>query len=264
MEMTLKKENALSTSILPARIIPEWTRLIAKEEWFLFHKALSCLQQAKIPFVLSGAFGLAHYTGRLRNTKDLDLCILPSDRDRAMDCLLSSGFQDYFSKLPYDRQWIYRSYQKDLILDLIWAMANQRAQVDESWFHSASTTQIQGTEAQVLPPEYILWMKLYVLQKDRSDWLDLINLLFASVEKFDWDLLIEKVDDDLPLLTGFMQIFDWICPHRAQIIPSTVRNQFQLPWKKSSTEDFIPSRVQLLDSRPWFAALQPADKLLQI
>jgi hypothetical protein len=249
---------------LSAELPPEWTHLIPNEEWRVFNQALTTLKSYDIPFALAGAFGLAHYTKRLRDTKDLDFIILPEDRSRVIELLNEIGFSDYYDLLPYDRAWIYRSHKDGLIVDVIWAMANQRAQVDEAWFHSAPVINIHDEAIHIIPVEYLLWMKIYVLQKDRSDWLDLVNLLYASVEKIDWDLLIEKLDQDLPLLTSLMQVFDWVCPRRAQLIPSTIRNQFHLPWSEKSTKDFLLERIRLLDSRPWFAALQPVDKLLQI
>jgi hypothetical protein len=245
---------------------PEWTHLIPSEDWVHFKRALRKIQKAKIPIVLGGAFGLASYTGRLRNTKDLDLLILPAHRKEAIHCLSEIGFDDFFEKKPYERHWIYRSYHENLIIDLIWGMANRRADVDESWFEGCATLQIREETIHVLPVEYIFWMKLYVLQRDRSDWLDLINLLYASIDHFNWELLLEKVDEDLPLLSAITQIFSWICPEKAEHIPQSIYAKLGIRHSinKNKKEKHILSRIRLLDTRPWFAALQSKDQLLKV
>jgi hypothetical protein len=46
--------------------------------------------------MLGGAFAMAAYTGRWRNTKDMDLFVLPSQRDAMVQLLTELGFQDYY------------------------------------------------------------------------------------------------------------------------------------------------------------------------
>jgi hypothetical protein len=69
-----------------------------------------------------------------------------------------------------------------------------------------------------------------------------------------------------PLLNGLLQVFNWIAPEQAGKIPAAIRARFHL---KSETPDVVrhgvmEQRVALLDSRPWFAAFQPADKPMQM
>ncbi len=44
--------------------------------------ALAVLAEAKVPYLLGGAYALAHYTGIARHTKDLDLFVRPADAPR--------------------------------------------------------------------------------------------------------------------------------------------------------------------------------------
>ena len=53
----------------------------------VYREALICLQEAKIPFLVGGAFALESYTGLVRRTKDLDLFVRPADRLRLMQQL---------------------------------------------------------------------------------------------------------------------------------------------------------------------------------
>jgi hypothetical protein len=46
--------------------------------------------------------------------------------------------------MPYDRGWIHRLFRDDVIVDVIWSMANCRAAVDEDWFRYARPLVIRG------------------------------------------------------------------------------------------------------------------------
>ncbi len=156
-----------------------WTEQIPDSEWAIYDAAIHAVRKTENRFMLAGAFSLASYTGRWRNTKDIDFYILPQDRESFIRALTTAGFRDYYEKLPYDRKWIYRSYQGDCVVDLIWAMANQRAQVDEEWFQHAPEIHVRGQSLRVASAEELLWCKLYVLQRGRCDWTDVINLVHS-------------------------------------------------------------------------------------
>src|SRR5690348_10536722 len=137
--------------------------------------------------MLGGGFALAAFTGRWRDTKDIDFYILPANRDTVVKALTEAGFDDYFAKLPYDRKWIYRSTRSGVIVDIIWSMANQRAQVDEQWFQRAGSIELRRQRFLIVPPEEFMWCKLYILQRDHCDWTDVFNLLYAVGDKLDWE-----------------------------------------------------------------------------
>src|SRR5262245_15222805 len=114
------------------------TNIVDEAQWGVYEKVMDGLAGAGVPFALAGAFGLAIYTGCHRNTKDLDLCVLPADRQAAIDVVTRLGLTDYFDQLPYERHWIYRSITAGVIVDIIWAMANQRSDVDSWWMSGPS------------------------------------------------------------------------------------------------------------------------------
>jgi hypothetical protein len=208
--------------------------------------------------------GLAGYTGRWRNTKDLDLYILPRDREAMVAALSNIGFSDYFSRRPYDPGWIYRSIRKNIIVDIIWSMANRRARVDELWFERARAVTIREETLHLVPPEELLWCKLYILQRDHCDWPDIFNLLQAVGAQLDWKHMLARAEEDVPLLRAALTIFDWICPGRAAELPPWLRKQLGLESLKRRREQCQRDRIKLLDSRNWFAAFQPEDKFLEV
>ena len=163
-----------------------WEMSISEEQWNVYRCVLVEAGKIGQDFALGGAFALATHTGCLRNTKDLDIYVLPGERQRMVEVLTRCGLEDYYSRLPYDRGWIYRGACDDAIVDVIWGMPNRRAEVDEQWLARGPRLQIRGSVLSMLPAEELIWCKLYVMQRQRCDWPDVLNLLYFTAEKLDW------------------------------------------------------------------------------
>jgi len=161
---------------------------------------------------------------------------------------------DYYDVSAYDRGWIYRAHLDGVIVDTIWAMANKRSQVDEVWLNGPKV-QLCGQSVTVIPAEELIWSKLYVLQRDRCDWPDIINLIGATGPELNWEHLLSRVAEDLPLVKGVMSIFSWLAPKQALRIPKWVWSKLELPLPVLQPDPVgRPSRKDLLDTRPWLLA----------
>jgi hypothetical protein len=238
--------------------------MVSARDWRAYCRAINALRQEEIPFMLGGGFALATFTGRWRDTKDIDFYVHPRDRKRAAKVLRQAGFKDYFATRPYDRKWIYRSTRAGVIVDIIWAMANQRARVDNLWFERASTISIRGETLKVLPLEEFLWCKMYIMQRDHCDWTDAFNLLYATGGRLDWEHLIERLGEDLPLLKALLIMYAWLCPRAARELPRTLWKRLGLPAAAGVPPDSKRNHIRLLDTRGWFAALQPDTRKLEV
>jgi len=235
------------------RVQPDWDR-IPEEQWGVYRLAIHEARARNVRFAFGGAFATAFYTGQLRNTKDFDFYVLPADVAPMKQALASAGLQDYHMQLPYDRSWIYRASRGDIIVDAIWAMANHRAVVDERWVTQGAEVSIRGEPLRVLPVEELIWSKLYVLQRERCDWGDVLNVLDAQAKAVDWNHLLMRLEDDTPLLAGALAVFSWLAPDRAPSIPDNVWSRLGLnPAADAHGANLSRVRADLLDSRPWFA-----------
>jgi hypothetical protein len=237
---------------------------ITESEWETYRAAMHAVRGAGPEFMLGGGFAQAAFTGRWRNTKDIDLYVMPGDRNSAVNALTAAGFQDYFSTLAYDRNWIYRSVRNDVIVDIIWSMANQRAQVDRSWVDHASTVQFRDEYLKILPMEEFMWCKLYILQRDRCDWIDIFNLLYSNGASVDWERLLGRLGEDWPLLAGVLNVYGWLHPERALQLPQELRQQLGLAIPPREGVSSWEERVRLLDSRAWFSGLKGRGERLEI
>jgi hypothetical protein len=230
-----------------------WTDEIPEDQWQIYQGVLDELTSRAIPFALGGAFGVAAYTGRWRNTKDLDIYITPDRREEVIQVLTSHGLQDYYEVLPYVREWIYRSHKGDIIVDVIWAMANQCANVDEYWLSRGAQVTVKGEVYRSLPPEELIWAKIFVMNKERTDWPDIFNIFAAVGSQIDWSHLLDRIDQELPLLRAVVSVFGWLDPGTARQFPAWLWARLGLPAPEGDpSREQVKFRADLLDTRPWF------------
>ncbi len=235
-----------------------WVEDIPDEQWALYRRVIAAARAEGLGFSLGGAFALATYTGYWRNTKDLDLFILPETRDPMVDLLTRAGLDDYYDVLEYDRGWIYRAHHGDTIVDVIWATANRRAFVDEAWLTRGPEIDVRGERVRIIPVEELLWAKLYILHRDRCDWPDVLNLLYTSGATLDWQHVLERVGEDVLLLSGILSVFAWLSPDRATALPRWLWERLHLPAPAPVADaDIERRRADLLDTRPWFGPALP-------
>jgi len=244
------------------RLSFQWAASITSHEWYIYTSAIEAMRAAGVRFLLGGGFALAAYTGRWRDTKDIDFYIMPEARQAAVACLSKAGFADYYSRVAYDRKWIHRNVRSDMIVDLIWAMANQRTRVDSLWFERAQTVSIRGRQLGVIPIEEMLWCKLYIMQRDHCDWTDIFNLLYARGKQIDWTHLLHRLDGDLPLLKAMLGVYGWLCPAESRRLP--IWRRLGMPLPENAPSFISRERMSLLDSRAWFAARLPRNEKLEV
>ncbi len=241
-----------------------WADAIPDTEWKTYRKAIGAVRNANIPVLLGGGFALATFTGRWRDTKDIDFYVMPRARAAAIAALKKAGFSDYYKTKPYDRRWIYRSVRSGVIVDIIWSMANRRARVDNLWFENARSVLIRGEPLKVVPVEEFMWCKLYILQRDHCDWTDVFNVIFSSGTAVNWIHLIKRLGPDVSLLKGLLSVYSWLCPGNAAKLPERLWKMLNLSKANADARPIIRKHVRYLDSRAWFAALQRTGTKVQV
>lgn len=232
-------------------LLATWPDRIPDAEWQVYQPLLADALDHGLEFAVGGGIAFSHYARRWRNTKDLDLYVYPKDRALFIELVTRHGFVDLYETASYDRTWIYRSQKPPVIIDIMWEMANHRTQNDTGWLARGDVVLVRGIPLRMLPPEELLWAKLYVLQRDRSDWTDLLNVIYGSGGRIDWDYLLRRVRPDERLIGALLNIYAWLCPGAARELNPEL-------WQKLSISapgrgpNVDWSRVRLIDSRDWF------------
>lgn len=176
------------------------------------------LQKGDVPFLVGGAYAFGVYTGILRDTKDFDLFLQAQDVDRALAVLERGGYKGE-KMFPH---WLAKVRCDDNMIDLIFGAGNGLCQVDQSWFDRACEGELLGVPAKLCAPEEILWMKAFIMERERYDGADVAHLIESCAGKIDWKHLIRRFGPDWRVLLSHLILVGYIFPGERHRIPQFV------------------------------------------
>jgi hypothetical protein len=193
---------------------------IPEAERQAYQKALSTLNAAGVKYVVSGLYALYEYTGIYRKTKDLDLFVEPVNVVAAARALKKEGFSVYLEQ----SHWIAKAMLGDKQTDLIFGMGNGISFIDELWWQRSRPGILAATPVRMAPPEDLIWHRLYVSERHRSDMSDVQHLLLARGKELDWEHLLKRIGDHWRLLLAQIHMFDFTYPGHRGNVPHWVRD----------------------------------------
>ncbi|PWT79504.1 MAG: hypothetical protein C5B58_13425 [Acidobacteria bacterium] len=184
-----------------------------------FHReSVAALQAGTIPFLIGGAYVVEVYAGVTRRTKDFDLYVRARDVDAAMDALARAGY-NVGKTFPH---WLAKAERGQDCVDLIFRAGNGLCEVDDSWFERAHDDKLLGLDVKLCAPEEMIWMKAYIMERERFDGADIAHILQSCAEKIDWPHLVRRFGPDWRVLLSHLVLFGYIYPGERKKIPATV------------------------------------------
>src|SRR5437868_14079239 len=110
-----------------------------------YSEVLVLMAKSGIPFLVSGTFALAAYTGIDRPPKDVDVFAKAGDALK-----LLSYFRDHgFSVETVDERWLSRITRGHLFVDIITNMPTVTTHVTDDWFVDAPETELFGAKVRL-------------------------------------------------------------------------------------------------------------------
>jgi hypothetical protein len=226
--------------------------LISEEQWQTYAPVLRTAIEQGLDFAIGGGIAFSVYSGHRRNTKDLDLFMLPEAHQPFLQIMASSGFSEYLA-VPYDRTWSYRGESGGFIMDVLWGMLNGRASFDREWVERGLAVSIHGIDLRLLPPEELIWTKLYIMHRDRCDWSDILAILLARGGHLDWTHLLSRLGQDAAVLGSILHLFRWLCPGGAAKLPSSLWQQVGLAAEQAGNKPRVDAaRLAMFQGEDWF------------
>jgi hypothetical protein len=194
---------------------------IPEAERVVYQRALRALNAAGVSSIVAGLYAIYEYTGIYRKTKDLDLFFRPEDVLPAAEALRAEGFGVRLVQ-PH---WLAKAEWDGCTIDLIFGMGNGMHLIDEDWYRYARTGVLAAVPVRVAPPEELIWHRLFVSERHRTDTADILHLLFIRGDELDWERILRRTGDDWRLLLAQVHLYDYVYPgHRARI-PTWVRQE---------------------------------------
>jgi hypothetical protein len=94
--------------------------------------------------------------------------------------------------------------------------------VDDSWFDRAREDEVLGERAFLTPAEEMLWMKAYIMERERFDGADVAHLIHSCAERLDWAHLVRRFGSHWRVLLSHLVLFGFIYPSERNRIPSSL------------------------------------------
>lgn len=185
----------------------------------VYADALRALNQSGPPYIVSGLYAMHQHTGIYRRTKDLDVMVRPHEVLHAARALEAAGFRMVLE----DRHWLAKGYTDEIWVDVVFGMANGLQLVDDAWIDHAHPGHLAEQPIRVAAPEELIFHRLFIWERHRSDMADIVHLFLAHGPTMDWDRLLGRLRDYWRLLSAQIHFFDFVYPGRRDCIPGRVR-----------------------------------------
>lgn len=212
----------------------------------VFRSALRTLNEAKIGYVLGGAFGLYHYTGIWRHTKDMDVFVMPEDVSRTLSLLSVAGFDTRL----VDRHWLAKAVKKPYFVDIIFGEGNWLRPVDVNWHSRSEAATILDVPTRIAAAEELIWSKAYVAGRERYDGADILHLIQAKKGRLDWEHTLALFVEHWQLLFIYLNLFIFVYPSDRDYVPqwvlATLMERLETEMKQPAPKERI-CRGPLLD-----------------
>jgi hypothetical protein len=209
----------------PRRLTPEERKSlthgdfwIPEDERGIYKRALEALNAANVPYVVAGAYAIYEHTGIYRKTKDLDLFFEPAVVLPAAHALRDAGF---VMRLE-DPHWLAKAVQGEYFVDIIYAMGNGVAVIDEGWVANSRQGILAATPVRIAPAEELIWHRLFIGERHRHDMSDVVHLMLCLGDTLDWERLVMRVGEHWPLLLSQVLMFNYVYPGYRSNIPAWV------------------------------------------
>lgn len=223
-----------------------------------YAEALAELEAVGMPYLLGGGWAVRHYTGIQRDTKDMDVFCRCGDHQAILKHFAEKGHTVQL----YDVRWLAKILRDDHFVDLIWDTTNSICRVDDDWMARSRSGIALGREVRYVPPEELIWCKMFVMNRERFDGADVNHLLLKQGATLDWSLLLRHMDPHWHILLGHLLFFQFTYPADFHdIVPAPLfmdlleraRMQYELPppMEKVCRGPIVDQTQYAIDIREW-------------
>jgi hypothetical protein len=196
-------------------------------------ESLRLLKESGIPFLLSGTYALACFTGITRATKDLDVFCKPSDAPRILAFFQERGYGIEVE----DVRWIGKVWKGENFFDVIFNISSASIPITDEWFQDVYEAEVYGTVVRVTPPTHFILSKLFLQTRYRYDAADVVHAILIKYDEIDWKWLLSSMELYWEVLLINILNFRFVYPTERDLIPrwlydellERLRNQDKMP-----------------------------------
>ena len=180
-----------------------------------YSEVLQLMAKSEFPFLVSGTYALASYTGIDRPTKDVDVSPRPATRSRC-SIISRSMASTSRSSMSAGSTAVTRG---ELFVDIITNMPTVTTHVTDEWFVNAPETELFGAKVRLVPPTQFIWSKIFVQDHHRYDMADVAHMILKRHEAIDWNQLLSHMELYWEVLLMALLNFRFVYPSERDNIP---------------------------------------------
>ena len=204
-----------------------------------YQQAMRLMEDAKVPFLVGGAYAFAVYTGIERHTKDFDVFIRRGDFERTCKLFENAGYR---AELTF-AHWIGKVWYGEDFVDLIFSAGNGVAMVDDLWFKHAAGGRVFDMDVKLIPAEEMIWSKGLIMERERFDGADVVHLIQAIGNRLDWRRLLDRYGRHWRALFAHVVLFGFIFPSDRSRVPSWVIAELSERLAKETARGDLPDKI---------------------
>ena len=189
-----------------------------RPEFEFYRDVLRTLNDARLPYLLGGAYAYAHYTGIERHTKDLDVFAMQRDVPRILEALGDAGYTTEITS----SHWLAKAFCGEHFVDVIYGSGNGICIVDDEWFTHAVEGALLDVPVRIIPAEEMIWSKAFIMERERYDGGDVNHLFRARAHVLDWNRLLRRFGANWPVLLSHLVLFTFAYPVDRGRVPEHV------------------------------------------
>jgi hypothetical protein len=178
-------------------------------------EVLKLMEMSRIPFLVSGTYALASYTGIDRPTKDVDVFAKAGDALKMLHYFKEHGFDVEI----VDERWLSRITRGELFVDVITNMPTVTTHVTDDWFVGAAEATLFGATVRLVPPTQFIWSKIFVADHHRYDGADVAHMILRKSDQIDWRQLLSHMELYWEVLLIALLNFRFIYPSERHLVP---------------------------------------------
>lgn len=194
------------------------------EEQEVHRQALRILNQHNVRYVVAGAVAIGHYTGLWRDTKDLDLFLVPDEVTKALTVLAEHGYSVGVGA----GHWLAHAAQGKYYVDLIYGFGGWRASIDDQWYDRGQPSSVLGQPVRIAPVEEMVWIKAYVAHRERFDGADILHMIRSCHASFDWQHLLERFEPCWQVLMFYVNLYQFVYPEDRSDFPTWFLRELEI------------------------------------
>ncbi len=194
---------------------------VAADLEVIYRSALVSLNDAGVPYLVGGAYAFSCLTGIIHPTKDLDLFVRRSDCRWLLNVLTRAGWSTEIT-FPH---WLAKANHGAHLVDVIFSSGNGESPIDDIWLDKSLPSEVCSVPVYLCPIEEAIWMKAFVMERERYDGADIAHLLRVMGERIDWQRLLWRFGPRWPVLLSHLVLFGFIYPGERKRVPAWIMRE---------------------------------------